>query len=149
MSKTAGPDDHNMPLIVRTCSQYFLQTIAFLSCGLVSHDLDREKSPLLEKSVEASPRPSGIGGCRTLSAALERAHRAVQLDSAGLAIQAVEEYRKTVELLDETLQIEVEDEEAARLLKAIVSCFVRGGTWLAKASGRSAIRITSESKYFY
>lgn len=129
----------------RTCSQYFLQTLTFLSCGAlrpttnstydgpggrvrISEEGTREKAPLLENSVPTSEKvsmdvPEGrpsISGSRELSTALEHARRAVQLDTDGLIPQAVEEYNKTAELLDELLGMAGEVGEAERV-KMIVS----------------------------
>ncbi|KAB5594367.1 hypothetical protein CTheo_2144 [Ceratobasidium theobromae] len=89
----------------------------------ISEEGTREKAPLLENSVPTSEKvsmdvPEGrpsISGSRELSTALEHARRAVQLDTDGLIPQAVEEYNKTAELLDELLGMAGEVGEAERV----------------------------------
>ncbi|KAG8752817.1 hypothetical protein FRC11_008000 [Ceratobasidium sp. 423] len=125
---------------LRSCSRQILQTLAFLSCGVLGSTRSscsarramkkrrKESPPLLEKPNEKSEETRRMSRRPTLLNALDHANRAVALDTAGSVSEATEEYTRTIELLEGVLRgigQDTSDNEDSVRIKKIVKHFNR------------------------
>ncbi|ELU44543.1 MIT domain-containing protein [Rhizoctonia solani AG-1 IA] len=127
-----------MPL--SSCSRQLIQTLAFLSCGILGSTRSscsvrrsmkkrsNESPPLLEKHEEKEEGTRRMSRRPTLLNALEHANRAVALDTAGSVPEATEAYNRTIELLEGVLRDIGEDDsdsEDSLRIKKIVSYIIQ------------------------